>query len=441
MDNANPVSQLDRNIGMELYVTKTPGVGGKIRQLIDDFYVEEISSGAASKEGPYLIVELTKLDWDMHHVIRDLSRSLGISQKRFGWAGTKDKRAITKQKISIWGISEEELGNVSLPRVELRAIRRSNKKVELGDLLGNSFRITIRGVDMSPEEAGKRIQSISDEIAQFGGLPNFFGVQRFGTLRSVTHLVGDAIMKGDFEGAAMIYMAKPFPSEPEEIRSAREYVWETHDFKGGLRLFPRHLRYERAMMNHLVPNESDYIGAFQILSPGLKKMFLHAHQSYIFNKILSRRLKKGLPINIAMDGDIVCFVNKSGFPDISRIQFVNNGNVDGINNLIRRKRAFVTAPLVGYGSQLAKGEPGEIERSVIDEMGIDLNDFAIPQMPELASCGIRREVLLSVQPTHEIDADLNGTKIVLRFSLPKGCYATVVLREYMKSEYMKTMLG
>ncbi|MDD2778394.1 MAG: tRNA pseudouridine(13) synthase TruD [Methanocellales archaeon] len=95
MDNANPVSQLERNIGMELYVTKTPGVGGKIRQFIDDFYVEEIPSGTEIKEGPYLIVELTKLDWDMHHVIRDLSRSLGISQKRFGWAGTKDKRGIT----------------------------------------------------------------------------------------------------------------------------------------------------------------------------------------------------------------------------------------------------------------------------------------------------------------------------------------------------------
>ncbi len=435
MDKDNLIPPIERSIGMGLYVTKTPGVGGKIRQLMDDFYVEEISSRTEGKEGQYLIVELNKWDWDMHHVIRDLSRSLGISQKRFSWAGTKDKRAITKQKISIWDISEEELRNVNLPRVELHAIGRSNKKVELGDLLGNSFRITIRNVDLPPDEAEKRIQSISEEIAQLGGLPNFFGVQRFGTLRSITHLVGDAIIKGDFERAALIYMAKPFPSEPEETRSAREHVWRTHDFKGGLKLFPRHLRYERAMMNHLASNPSDYIGAFRTLSPGLKKLFVHAYQSYIFNKILSRRLQKGLPFSIAMDGDIVCFVNKSGLPDVSRIQFVNEDNVDGINNLIRRKRAFLTAPIVGYESKLAKGEPGEIEKSVIDEMLIDLNDFTIPKMPELASSGLRREILLSVQPTHEIDTDLNSscTKVVLRFSLPKGCYATVVLREYMKN--------
>ncbi|NYT00802.1 MAG: tRNA pseudouridine(13) synthase TruD [Methanocellales archaeon] len=420
---------------MGLYVTKTPGVGGKIRQLMDDFYVEEISSRTEGKEGPYLIVELTKWDWDTHHVMRDLSRSLGISQKRFSWAGTKDKRAITKQKISIWDISEEELGNVNMPRVDLHAIGRSNKKVGLGDLLGNSFRIAIRNVDIPPDETEERIQSISEEIAQFGGVPNFFGIQRFGTLRSVTHLVGEAIIKGDFERAALTYIAKSFTSESEEIRSAREYVWKTHDFKVGLKLFPRHLRYERAMMNQLVSNPGDYIGAFRILSPGLKKMFVHAYQSYIFNKIISRRFQRGLPFSIATEGDIVCFVNKSGFPDISRIQSVNEDNLDGINNLILRKRAFVTAPLIGYESKFAKGEPGEIERSVIDEMEIDLNDFAIQKMPELASSGLRREILLSVQPTHEIDTDLNSscTKVVLSFSLPKGCYATVVLREYMKN--------
>ncbi|MBU2617449.1 MAG: tRNA pseudouridine(13) synthase TruD, partial [Euryarchaeota archaeon] len=125
MNNATMVPQLEQKIGMELYLTKTPGVGGEIRQLIDDFYVEEFSNIKESKEGRYLIFELTKRDWDTHHVIRDLSRSLGISQKRFGWAGTKDKRALTKQKISIWDVSEEALENINLPRVELHAIGRS----------------------------------------------------------------------------------------------------------------------------------------------------------------------------------------------------------------------------------------------------------------------------------------------------------------------------
>lgn len=383
--------------------------------------------------GQYLIAELTKSNWDIHHLVRDLARILRVSQTRFGWAGTKDKRAITKQKISIWDINEDDLARVHLKDIEFKPIGRSNKKVSLGDLWGNRFKITIRNIEFLQDETLSRIKSITDELEK--GVPNFFGVQRFGENRPVTHIVGEAILRGDFKEAALTYISKAYPEENEEIRKARQFVWDSGDFKTGVKIYPLHLQFERAMMNHLIAHTDDYTGAFRALSPKLMAMFLHAYQSYIFNLILSRRIASGMLIHKAYEGDIVCFKNERGLPDTSRLQKVTMDNLDGINNLINRGRAFVTAPLVGYETQFAEGAAGEIERAVVKELNIDLEGFRVPSMPELSSRGLRREIIVPFKPEFTIDKDeLNAgkTKVILGFSLQKGSYATTILREYMK---------
>jgi tRNA pseudouridine13 synthase len=395
--------------------------------------VEELTNRMEITDGKYLIIELSKRNWDTHRLIRELSRILRVSQDRFGWAGTKDKRAFTKQKISIWDMGEEEMSRIRLKDVELTPVGRSNKKISLGDLWGNRFKITIRDITLSKDEALGRVKAITEELQNVA--PNFFGVQRFGENRPVTHIVGEAIVRGDLKGAALTYIARPFPDETEEIQKARKYVQDTEDFKTGLKMYPLRLQFERAMMNHLIAHPDDHAGAFRALSPNLKKMFLHAYQSYIFNIILSRRIADGMSINEAYVGDVVCFKNEVGMPDTSRLQKVTEDNIDGINNLIKRGRSFVTAPLVGYDTLLSGGRQGEIEREVISEMKIDLEGFTVPQMPEIASKGLRREIVLPVKPEFSVmEDDLNSgkTKVVLEFTLQKGGYATVVLREYMK---------
>lgn len=436
----NNVPNVEKKIGIDLYTTKTPGIGGTLRQQTEDFRVIEITNREEGTEGKYLIVELTKQNWETHHLIRDLTRILRISQKRIGFAGTKDKRAVTTQKISIYDVEEEAVQNVHLKDTELKILGRSNKSLELGDLIGNEFIITVRDIDIDEKELESRLSQTTASIKEQGGIPNFFGIQRFGALRPITHVVGESIVRNDIEKAALAYIAASYPDEPEDTQEVRNRVFETRNYIEGLKEYPLQLRYERAMMHHLVSNPEDYAGSFETLPANIRKMFVHAYQSYIYNTIICARIKNGLPLNRAVVGDIVCFKNKAGLPDKSRNERVTEDNIDGMNNLVRRNRAFVTAPLIGHSTELASGVPGEIERGVIEELNVPIEGFKVPSMEELSSKGLRREILLSADPKYTVGEDeLNEGKykVTLDFSLAKGSYATTILREYMKVEPLK----
>lgn len=426
---------LEQYIGIEVYATKTPGTGGKLRCLMEDFKVEEISKVAIYNEGNFLIAELIKKNWETNLAIKAIARSLGISYKRIGFAGTKDKRALTKQLISIYNVSEELLKNVKLNGIELRVLGRSSRPVVLGDLKGNRFEIAIRNIELEFDILKERVDSITSELLTFGGVPNFFGMQRFGTRRPITAEVGKAILDGDLEKAAMIYIAKPSEGEPEEVRNMREYVYETKDFNWGLKHYPKYLKYERAMMHELL-KQRDFETAFRVLPLSLRQMFIHAYQAIIFNRILSRRIKAGVPLNQALLGDIVCFADENGLPNPKDLRLVSPENLDNTNILIAKGRAYITAPVIGYETPLSEGKPGEIERAVLSEAGITGQEFKVKTMPELSSKGLRRSMILRVDPSFQISMDElnpNRRKLVLYFSLPKGSYATSLLREYMKS--------
>ena len=98
------------------------------------------------------------------------------------------------------------------------------------------------------------LKTTTDEILAQGGVPNFFGIQRFGAVRPVTHLVGKALVEGDFEKAALMYIAEPFPMSRRKQKRLSQFVKETRDFKEGLKTYPLRLGHERAMMNHLIAN-------------------------------------------------------------------------------------------------------------------------------------------------------------------------------------------
>ncbi|MDR2944546.1 MAG: tRNA pseudouridine(13) synthase TruD [Methanosarcinales archaeon] len=437
------VHDLEKEIGIDLYSTTTAGVNGILRYRPADFLVREISNypyeenDVIDKNSKYLMTEVTKENWDTNHFLKAYSSALGISHKRISYAGTKDKKAVTVQKMSLYDVTKEQAENVHLKDISVRVLGRSQQPIGLGDLEGNHFQIVIRNIGLPETEAKTAAENTTAEILKAGGVPNFFGIQRFGARRPVTHHVGADLLAGDLEKAVMRYVSEVYPDEPDDTKEVRRYISETGDLKSGVLKFPNYLGHEKALLNHLIARPGDFKGAFMILPKNLYTMFIHAYQSCLFNRIICERLKNGFFLNQAVAGDIVCYRAKDKTPDPSRLEKVDENNIDGINGLLKRRRAFITAPLFGSETPLAEGLPGEIERKLIEETGFKPEDFKMPAFPEIASRGLRKEILLEVEPRVEVAEDdliAGKTKLTLEFKLPKGSYATTVLREYMKTD-------
>ena len=196
----------------------------------------------------------------------------------------------------------------------MRPVGYIREMMSLFYLLGNNFTITIKSIQDSETNIKENIAQTMQELDAIGGIPNFFGHQRFGTTRPITHLVGKALVRGDFEEAAMLFLAKSSAHEHPASRQARQELETTKNFKNAQMNFPKQLRFERIMLNHLADNPCDFVGAFQSLPLKLQALFVQAHQSYLFNRFLSERIKHGLPLNEAVVGDYVVGVERSGLP-------------------------------------------------------------------------------------------------------------------------------
>jgi tRNA pseudouridine13 synthase len=438
---------------MEHYVSGAEGTGGRLRASPADFRVREIEAvepeplGVDADVYRHLLVRATLRRWDTNDVAGELSDRLGVSRGRIAWAGTKDKHAHTTQLFSVEGVEPGDLPGVGdrpgVPGADLDPVGRYGRRLQFGDLAGNAFEIRVSDPD-APENA----TDVTEQLREFAGsggddgddgavaVPNYFGQQRFGSRRPVTHEVGLAILRRDWKGAVLSYVGDPNDAEPPDTRAAREYAEETEDWRGALDRMPEHLGYERAMLHALVERgakegggSADFRAALEAVPENLGRLFVNAAQSYAFNRILSARLERGLPFGRAIEGDVVCFADERGgllVPDADRTQRVTAGRVRAVNRHVDRGRAFVTAPLVGTETEFGGGEQGAIERDVLAEIDLDAADFDLPE--PFGSAGTRRAIRVST------DLGVGTDPLSFCFSFPKGSYATVLLREYLKTD-------
>jgi tRNA pseudouridine13 synthase len=446
---------------MRWYVSDADGVGGRLRRSPDAFRVRELPrlslEPVDSDPGAYghLVCRVTLRGWDTNDFASALSDALGISRERIAWAGTKDKHATTTQLFSVGDVDPETLPTLS--DADIEPVGRYGRRLQFGDLAGNEFEIRVADADRpeqapavtadlrplggetaaSEEAAARPIEADGTDAAVAHeasvGVPNYFGHQRFGSVRPITHQVGRHVVRRDWRAAVLAYVGNPHEAEREETRRARRLVDEEAasgdpDWGRALDAMPGYLRYERSML-HRLADGADFREALEAVPRNLQRLFVNAAQSDVFNRIVSRRLERGLPLDRPVAGDVVCFLDREVpdgvvVPDADRTQRVTDRRVDTVRRHCKRGRAFVTAPLVGTETALGGGEPGEVERAVLDEVGIDPADFDLPGA--FASTGTRRAVLLRT------DVTVSAAPLTFSFSLPPGSYATVVLREYMK---------
>ncbi len=435
--SSHPLSMIaasddERGIGIEVFYTDTKGIGGKLRKNPEDFVVEEISSPPPRDEdGDYAILRIRVRKWETNRLIRQISRQLGISRKRIGFAGTKDRRAVTTQLISVKA-QMDDVKRLHLKDMEVIEGYPAQKRLNLGDLRGNSFDITVKDLECSEAKARMLVEETFEALKTLKGFPNFFGHQRFGAVRPITHIMGKKVMEGDFKGAVYAYLGSPVDIEGAEAFEARSAFDEGVGYAAALKMYPKYLGFEKAMLNHLVKNEDDYIGAIAVLPRNLSMMFVHAYQSYLFNRILSHRIAKGLLKEEPLLGDIVLPLDAQGLPDHKKWIDVSEDNIDKVSKRIAEGKAFLSGLVPGADVRVASGEQGEIEMKVLEKEGLSPKDFIVPQMKELSSKGMRREL---ISPLGDFNYEIEEG-VRMRFSLMKGCYATSLLREFMKTEML-----
>lgn len=423
----------ETGIGMHNYLCDTDGTGGHLKTLPEDFIVREISDPPRQKDnGEYSIATVTARNWETNRMVRLMSRNMGVSRDRIGFAGTKDKRAITTQLMSVYG-TEELWQKVDLKDLKIENIYRGARGIEIGDLIGNDFEISVKNCTMDPSQIRETVDSDISIIKQTGGFPNYFGVQRFGAVRPVTHRVGERLVRGDIKGAVMTYISFTTDEEEERLRLIRERFQkaDVSEWAEIRQTMPPAMAFERMMLSKLIENPDDWVGAIEILPANLQMMFVHAYQSLLFNEMLSRRMDAGLPLNMPVEGDIIIPLDANKIPQHENPILTTSKNIDLVTRQVRSGRAFVTITLFGSDGELAEGEMGEIERKVIEENKLSHEDFVIPELSRCTSKGSRREILC---PLKDIGYEMNDEGYKLKFSLPKGNYATCLLREFMKSE-------
>lgn len=450
------VPELEKKIGIEVYATCSSGIGGVIKQHPEDFAVEEVLIdgsraslnipelgdskgvlGSSSSKDRYLLCVLVKANWDTFSAVKAVADKLGISTTRIQIAGIKDARAVTAQYITIQGASAQETGKVRVKDIQVRPIGYFRHRLSSYYLLGNSFHIIVKSINHAASTVQGRTEKIKEELELFGGIPNFFGHQRFGTIRPVTHLVGREMAKGNFQEAAMIFLSASTPHEHPQSRRARERLQTTRDFQQALREFPKQLRYERLMLKHLAKRTGDFTGAFDRLPTKLRRLFPQAYQAYLFNKFLSGRIAAGLRLDKAEVGDQVLKVDRYGLPVATSLKSVTYNDVAEINAAIQSGRTRLTFPLVGFRQSLSQGVQGEIERRILEEEGSLSNESGGTNMPKTELRGELRPALAPMQQFslklyEDEQATPSTCKAEMSFMLRRGSYATVFLREIMK---------
>jgi tRNA pseudouridine13 synthase len=416
----------ERAIGLGFYATTTPPLTGAIKADADDFRVDEISSyPVPAAGGPFTVLRVRSRNWEQHELAAQLGARLGLPPHAMSWAGTKDRRAVAERLLSYRGTPPATMPD--LPNVEVLEAYSARDGLSLGHHYGNSFSIRVTGL-VAAEDAPTEIRTAVAELRDGGAVPNFFGPQRFGEVRPVTHLVGQALVAGDTAGAVELYLAAlPELSDPVG-RAARLAYAETHDVSRALTEFPRAYRFERQILERLARGASP-ASALRALSRELRLLFVHALQSWMFNIWLSERAIVGRSLVVPEPGDTLLRVARDGTTPSRDPVSVADGNLHECQETVRKGRARLAGPLIGYDTARPAGASGELVERVLARTNVDPSGFRLPTFPELASAGAWRPATIGTPPISIRDSEAS---VVVGFALPKGSYATVVLRELLK---------
>jgi tRNA pseudouridine13 synthase len=394
------------------YLTsQVPGIGGTIKESPEDFHVDEIPSYLPCGSGEHCYLTIEKRGITTLEAISRIAAGLKVPEREVGYAGMKDAVGVTRQTLSIQRITPEKALTLELEGVKVLSVELHSNKLKLGHNKGNRFRIVIRGASSA---ASQLVPAIL-EILGKRGVPNYFGFQRYGA-QGNSHLIGAAMLQRDWQGCVDRLIGEPDAVRDEEW-SAAICAYQQGALGEALRLFPRHCRSERDVLQRLVTRPGDFEKAFFAVHPRLKKLYLSALQSFLFDQTVAERITD---IDRLIAGDLACkHINGACF----LVEDATAGQ--------ERADTFeisASGPMFGCKMKRPEGAVWELEDGIMKRAGVALPLFDLPG--GLRMEGERRPLRV---PAGDLSWSVSGDAVTVELTLPKGSYATSLIREITKT--------
>jgi tRNA pseudouridine13 synthase len=398
------------------YLTRDfPGIGGTIKNRPEDFFVQEIPLYEPSGEGEHVYAEIQKIGLTTFEAINRIADSLGMSSRDIGYGGLKDARAITRQIISIPNTTEARVMGLKYSDLSVLWAARHGNKMRLGHLKANRFAIKIR--DVTPTDVIK-LRPVMAEL-QRRGMPNYFGEQRFGR-RGDNDKLGAAYIRGDHKAVLSQLLGTPNETDDRESFRART-AFDKHELDKAMTLFPRKYGMERRVLHRLIKSHRPSSAVWTI-SENLRRLWVSALQSRLFNEVLAKRIDS---IDKIFNGDFA-YKHENGACFLVEDAAAEQPRADAFE-------ISPTGPLVGHRVTMPLGEPLKIEEQILKSHGLTSGHFK--QEGHDQAKGARRPLRVKpAETTLEAGVDQHGTFITVAFTLPAGSFATELLREIMKTD-------
>ncbi|MCE7974949.1 MAG: tRNA pseudouridine(13) synthase TruD [Leptolyngbya sp. PLA1] len=416
--------ELGTHVAPRAYLTAgIPPLGGVIKQRPEDFLVDELPAYQPCGEGEHIYMLVQKRGLSSLEMIGVIARHFGVARNAVGYAGLKDKHAITRQVVSVHvpGKRTEDFPAFEHEQIEVLWVDRHTNKLRPGHLRGNRFSIKVRNVAPTAVLVARKVLASLKQT----GVPNRFGEQRFGLLEN-NHLVGRAIVKGDWEGAAAELLG-PSPRFPGVNQEARA-LFAAGKYREAAPHFPPGAKSELVVLKGLADGK-DARRAFLRLDETVLRYYLSAFQSAVFNAVLDGRV---------LDGELGgLHVGDLAFKHANGAVFDVTEGVMADTDTDRRLSAFEISPSGPmWGAQMPRGggRTDHAEVTALANLGLtpeDLVAFGARAPGKLE--GKRRPLRVPlIDPEVEGGLDEHGPYVRCAFELPRGSFATVVLREIMK---------
>jgi len=411
-----PAADAERAVGIDWYATTSAPCPARARSTVDDFAVEEQVqlSGLVTeaRDDYYPLYRVEKRSLDTLHMAQELSEAL---RSRISYGGLKDKRAFAVQFATPTSLRSARPPQVTGEKFIARLVGYVPSSLSRAAVVGNRFEVVLRDCCPGIETA---IGGVF-QLAEARRLPNFYGLQRFGTAGAGTHRIGRALVKKEFEEAARLMLFEERPTDDEATRAAREAM-ASGRFEEGVRLLPRGRDVERLVARGLSRRPGDWVGAMRGVPLRLRRLYVQAYQSMVFNKSLSVALTRGEDVSEFREGDNWAEVSADGLAT-SRIRGVRDPPV---------ARVVPMMQIVGYAYRDYGSRFDACVMEALKAEGILPRQFYIQEMQEVsAEGGFRRPHLALRDGSWSVE----GTTAALKFTLGKGQYATVLLREIVKA--------